>query len=249
VARRSQEMFSIDTGKLNALEKSIYERIEKIAGNEDLTITRAAALCGCSVSKISKLARRLGFADYKQYIRYISGKEILQPDPSPELQRISGFLEQFDDSLTNQILDAINRHDRIVLFGYGPSFYCLQYFEYKLRFATNKTIVATEDELIVRSLIDRRSLLLIFSVTGNFKSFATIYRLAQKRQGEVILIMEEYHHSLLQDYDKVLFLTESRQSDTLKPYEKSRTVFFIFIEEIMRKIIAANKTKETAEDR
>jgi DNA-binding MurR/RpiR family transcriptional regulator len=242
-------MLSIDTSRLNAREKSIYERIETIAKETDLTITRAAKLCGCSVSKISKLAHRLGFTGYKQYIKYISGKAIIRPDPSPELQRISGFLEKFDETLSDQVIDAINRHDRIVLFGYGPSFYCLQYFEYKLRFATNKTIVATDDELIVRSLIDRRSLLLIFSVTGTFKSFANIYHTAKKKHGEAILIMEEYHLSLLQDYDKVLFLTESRQRDDLKPYEKSRTVFFVFIEEIMRKIIAANKTKETTEDR
>ncbi|MDR1248071.1 MAG: hypothetical protein LBK63_02100 [Treponema sp.] len=242
-------MLSIDTSRLNAREKSIYERLETMARETDLTITRAAELCGCSVSKISKLARRLGFSGYKQYIRYISGKEIVRPDASPELQRISDFLENFDETLSDQIIDAINRHDRIVLFGYGPSFYCLQYFEYKLRFATSKTIVATDDELIVRRLIDQKSLLLIFSVTGNFKSFANIYYTAQKKHNEAILIMEEYRPSLLQDYDKILFLTESCQKDDLKPYEKSRTVFFVFIEEIMRKIIAANKTKETDEDR
>jgi DNA-binding MurR/RpiR family transcriptional regulator len=234
-------MLSIDTSRLNDREKSIYERIERAARERDLTITRAAELCGCSVSKISKLAQRLGFTGYKQYISYISGKEIVRADPSPELQRISGFLENFDETLSDQVIDAINRHDRIVLFGYGPSFYCLQYFEYKLRFATNKTIVATDDELIVRSLMDRRSLLLIFSVTGNFKSFTHIYHAAQKKHGEAILIMEEYHLSLLRDYDKVLFLTESCQRDDLAPYEKSRTVFFIFIEEIMRKIIAAQR--------
>jgi DNA-binding MurR/RpiR family transcriptional regulator len=236
-----EQMLSIDTGRLNALEKSIYRQFEKIAGEADLTITRAAALCGCSASKISKLARRLGFSGYRQFLRCVSGKEIVRPDPSPELLRISGFLEKFDDSLTDQALDAINRHDRIVLFGYGPSFYCLQYFEYKLRFATNKTIVATDDELIVRSLIDRKSLLLIFSVTGNFKSFAAVHQMARQKHCEAILVMEEYNPSIVSDYGKVLFLTESRQSDDLAPYEKTRTVFFIFIEEILRKIIAANK--------
>jgi DNA-binding MurR/RpiR family transcriptional regulator len=239
-------MLSIDTSRLNALEKSIYAQIEKVAGETDLTITKAASLCGCSISKISKLAHRLGFAGYKQYIKYISGKGAGRPDESSELQRIAGFLESFDHSLIDQIIDAINRHDRIVLFGYGPSFYCLQYFEYKLRFATNKTIVATDDELIVRSLIDRKCLLLIFSVTAHFKSFSHIYHTAQQKHCEAVLIMEEYHCSLLQEYDKVLFLTESCQSTDLKPYEKSRTVFFIFIEEIMRKIIAANKPKEDA---
>jgi hypothetical protein len=61
--------------------------------------------------------------------------------------------------------------------------------------------------------------------------------------------MEEYRPSMLQNYDKVLFLTESCQSDDLKPYEKSRTVFFIFIEKIARKIIAVNKMKKNAEAR
>ena len=237
-------MLSIDKSRLNALEQSICEQIERAGGDTDLSITRAAALCGCSVSKISKLVRRLGFSGYKQYINFIAGKEVVRTDPSPELRRIAGFLGRFDDSLADQVIDAINRHDQIVLFGYGPSFYCLQYFEYKLRFATNKTIIASDDELIIRSLIERKSLLLIFSVTGNFKSFTNIYQAAKKKHCEAILIMEEYRLSMLRDYDKVLFLTESRQSDDLKPYEKTRTVFFIFIEEIVQKIIASNKTKK-----
>jgi DNA-binding MurR/RpiR family transcriptional regulator len=64
-------MLSIDRGRLNALEKSICERIEQAKEDAGLTITRAAALCGCSVSKISKMVRRLGFSGYKQYISYI----------------------------------------------------------------------------------------------------------------------------------------------------------------------------------
>ena len=242
-------MLSIDRGRLNRLEKSICERIEQSQADTGLTITRAAALCGCSVSKISKMVRRLGFSGYKQYINFISGKEIVCPDTSPELRRIAGFLTAFDNALTDQVIDAINRHDQIVLFGYGPSFYCLQYFEYKLRFATTKTIVATDDALIIRSLIDRRSLLLIFSTTGGFRSFKNIYQTAQRNRCETILIMEEYRPAMLRDYGKVLFLTESCQSDDLKPYEKSRTVFFIFIEEIVRKIIAGNKMKKNAEAR
>ena len=221
------------------------------ASDSGMTITRAAALCGCSPSKISKLVHRLGFSGYKQFISVISGKEIARPDPSPELGRIAGFLEGFDDSLTDEIIDAINRHDQIVLFGYGPSYYCLQYFEYKLRFATNKTIIASDDELIIRSSIDRRSLLLIFSVTGNFKSFVSICEAAKNGHCETILVLEEYRPALLQDYDyeKVLFLTKSCQSDALKPYEKSRSVFFIFIEEIMRKIIGANKGEKNIQSR
>jgi DNA-binding MurR/RpiR family transcriptional regulator len=244
-------MLSIDISRLNPYEKSLYEQIKQAACEEGMTITRAAALCGCSASKISKLVHRLGFSGYKQFISVISGKEITRPDPSPELRRIAGFLDSFDDSLADQIIDAINRHDQIVLFGYGPSYYCLQYFEYKLRFATNKTIIASDDELIIRSSIDRRSLLLIFSVTGNFKSFVSICRAAKNGNCETILIMEEYRPAMLQDYDsnKVLFLTKSCQSDALKPYEKSRTVFFILIEEILRKIIASSKNEKNIQDR
>jgi DNA-binding MurR/RpiR family transcriptional regulator len=240
-------MLSIDISRLNALEKTIYERIRAAAGDTGLSITGAADLCGCSVSKISKFARRLGFAGYKQFISYVLGKEIVQKESSPELQRIAGFLSRFDEALTDQVIAAINKHTKIILFGYGPSFYCLQYFEYKLQFTTNKTITATDDDLIVRSLIDKESLLLIFSVTGGFKSFTDIYRLALERKCETILILEEYRASMLQEYGKVLFLTESFQSDELQPYEKSRTVFFIFIEEIIRKILAANKERGRAE--
>jgi len=42
---------------------------------------------------------------------------------------------------------------------------------------------------------------------------------------------------LLEQYENVCFLTHSVQSPELKPYEKSRTVFFIFIEEVIFRLL------------
>ncbi|MDR1468460.1 MAG: SIS domain-containing protein [Spirochaetaceae bacterium] len=184
------------------------------------------------------MVRKLGFATYKQYLGSFSNPEGCASRPrSRELARLSEFIGKFDERLVNEMIHLINKHFTIVFFGYGPSFYCLQYFTYKLRIVTTKNIIATNDELTAKRLLRKGTLLVIFSTTGRFRSFADLNQEAKRNGCEVLLVLEEYNRELLAEFSHILFLTESFQNESLKPYEKSRAVFFIFIEEVVRKIL------------
>ncbi len=242
-------MINIDVNKLNTLERQINETLTKFSKeNSNLKITQAAEACNCSISKISKFVKKLGFDNYKQYMDFLYGHEIPQKKSSSELERIKNFLDDFDLSLVDEFIDLVNSHDKIILFGYGPSFICTKYFEYKLRIITNKFVISVPDEISVEGLIDDKSLLVIFSTTGKFKSFEGIYNYSKSQNCTVLLIVEEYNTSLLNNYDRIFMLTKSFQSDDFKPYEKSRTIFFIFIEEVIQRLILKNRMESLEQD-
>jgi DNA-binding MurR/RpiR family transcriptional regulator len=235
---RGKSMISIRLDRLNSLEVEIHETITKESNAHDkLTITKAAHLCGCSVSKISKFTKKLGFKNYKQYINYIYGNELPRDETSSELDRIRDFLDAFDPKLVDQFIELIEGYSKIILFGYGPSYICAQYFEYKLRIATTKTVITAPDELSIERAMDDESLLVIFTTTGNFESFDYIYTKAKENNCETLFILEEYNLKMLESYDNVFFLTNTFQPAQLLPYEKSRTVFFIFIAEVIQRLL------------
>ncbi|MDR0885612.1 MAG: SIS domain-containing protein [Clostridiales Family XIII bacterium] len=230
-------MVHIDYSKLNKTECEINETLNIASQSEEnINIMRAAELCGCSTSKISKFVKKLGFTNYKNYRRFLYNEEMERLTVSSELERIRTFLDNFDVTLVDQFIELIHGYDKIIFFGYGPSFYCAEYFEYKLRIATNKTCMAVPDDISAESMLDDNSLLVIFSTTGRFKSFTNLYAHAKEKGAECLMITEEYNLDLINEFEKIFVLTNSTQGDELSPYEKSRITFFIFIEEVILKI-------------
>jgi DNA-binding MurR/RpiR family transcriptional regulator len=231
-------MIKINLNKLNEHEKLIFEIIkEKSLTLDSIKITQAAEIANCSISKISKIAKKIGFKNYKQFQDYIYNRELRLNPISDELARLSSFIEHFDHSLVEQMIKLINKHQRIVLFGYGPSFLVAQYFEYKLNTIFKKFAIALSDELGVSSLVDESTLVIVFSTTGNFRSFSDIYRITKDKGGDLLLISEEFNNDFKNSADQIFVLNEQSQPQILMPHEKSRAIFFIFIEEVLRKII------------
>ncbi|GLC31809.1 MurR/RpiR family transcriptional regulator [Clostridium omnivorum] len=238
-------MINVNINKLNPLEMQIYEKLQAFSkDNPPITINQAAEVCECSVSKISKFVKKLGFNNYKQYIDFLYGKEIVHKKPYEELERLKKFIDDFDEAIVDEFIEIMNSHEKIVFFGYGPSFICTQYFEYKLRMATNKFVIAVQDEISAENLLDENSLLVIFSATGKFRSFEEIHNFSKEKKNDILLIVEEYNAELLSSFDKIFWLSKYPQPEDLKPYEKSRTVFFIFIEEVIQRIISNNKQEK-----
>ena len=238
-------MININFEALNPLERKIHETLSTHSKTvESIRLTKAAQLCGCSVSKISKFAKKLGFSGYKQYLDFLYGKVLPEADTSCELTRLRKFIDAFDHGKAQELVELIRSHEKIVLFGYGPSLLCAQYFGYRLRTCTDKTAIAVPDELSVTTMTDEKTLLLIFTVTGTFRSFADIYRKAKRKSANVALIIEEYNTAICNDCDKIFYLSPKAQSADLFPYEKTRTVIFIFMEEIIRYLSSQRKTRE-----
>lgn len=232
----------IDLNKLNPLEQDIYNKLMVYTkDNASLKIAEASSLCGCSTSKISKFVKKLGFDNFKQFVTFTQGKELPRKEHSSELERIRDFTEKFDSNVVDNFIDLLDKHKKIIIFGYGPSYYCAQYFEYKLRIQYDAFIISVPDIVTAQNLIDDTTLLVILSTTGHFASFKDICEKTKEKGGDILLIVEEYHTDLLNDYDNICFLTDSTQSSELAPHEKSRTVFFIFIEEVIFQLLKRKK--------
>ncbi|SDQ15549.1 SIS domain-containing protein [Pseudovibrio sp. Tun.PSC04-5.I4] len=237
-------MIKIDFDALNPLELRIHSSLSEHSKTVDtIRIAEAANLCDCSVSKISKFAKKLGFSNYKQYLDFLYGKKLPETNHSSELTRLQHFIEGFDSTKVSEIAELINASDKLVLLGYGPSYLCAQYFEYKLKVCTNKVTIAVPDELSAFSMTDEKTLLLIFTVTGTFKSFEEIYQNTKEKGGDVAIIVEEYNPSIVKQFDKIFCLTNDTQPSDLRPYEKTRTLFFIFMEEVIRELMRQRTTK------
>ncbi|SNY92381.1 transcriptional regulator, RpiR family [Cohaesibacter sp. ES.047] len=230
-------MLNIDFDALNPLEQQIHTTLKEASRTtETIRITDAAQMCSCSISKISKFVQKLGFANYKKYLDYLYGRAQLEANQPSELERIGRFLEAFDQNKVKELASLIHENNKLVLLGYGPSYLCAQYFEYKFKTCTNKICIAVPDDLTASSIIDANTLLLVFTVTGAFKSFEEIHRETKMKGADVAIIMEEYNPSTLKLYDRIFCLTDRCQPSTLKPFQKTRTVFFIFMEEVIREL-------------
>ncbi len=231
-------MLKINMSNLNNLDVKIHNLLSKeCKSNPKLTIIDAANLCHCSPSKISKFVKKAGFQNYKQYVDYLCNRTAPTKVFSNEFERIHHFLDTFDLSIIDEFIAKISNYKKIVLVGYGPSKHCALYFQFKLQLFCPQTILVIEDELSAPSLLDRDSILIVFSTTGAYHSFRHFQTIAQEKQAAFLLLVEEYNPSIIPDYGEIIFLTDSYQTISTIPYEKSRIVFFIFIEEVISHFI------------
>lgn len=228
----------IQLDRLNDLEISIHNRLTlESKENPNLTITEAAKFSGVSPSKISKLVKKMGFSGYKEYFRFLTGKELIkQKKLNSEFARIKDFMENFDESTVDYLAGLIQQSDKILLFGYGPTNFCMEYFEYKLNFTLNKNVIRVSQPSLIPDLLTEDSLLLIFSVAGKFANFDPLFEEAKKHHAKSLLVMEEMNTDLTLDASEIIFLTKSHQDEHLKSHEKTRTILLMYIEEVIRQL-------------
>jgi len=228
----------IQLNRLNDLELRIHQQLTMESQEKpNLTITEAARLTEVSPSKISKLVKKMGFSGYKEYFRFLTGKELVKRKRmNSEFARIQEFMENFDESAVDYLVDLIQQSEKILLFGYGPTNFCMEYFEYKLNFTLNKNVIRVSQPTLIPDLLTKDSLLLIFSVAGKFASFDPLFEEAKKHQAKSLLVMEELNTDLSLDASEIIFLTKSHQDEQLKSHEKTRTILLMFIEEVIRKL-------------
>ncbi len=235
-------MIIIDETKLNPLEQRILTTLTAYARkNSEPKIIDAAEICSCSVSQVSKAIKKAGFTGYKQFIRYLYFGDIPQEEKIDELERIKLFMEEFDISLLDEFVELILSHKKIILFGYGPSHICAQYIEYKLRFCTEAFVTTPPDERSLHSIVDKSSLLIILTTTGQYRSFEPTFKDAKESDADVVVVSEEFNSQLMDNCDRYFCLTRHKQSNQLQPHEKTRTIFFIFFEQVVQRILEKQK--------
>ncbi len=59
----------------------------------------------------------------------------------------------------------------------------------------------------------------------------------RKKQCDVIILSEEFNTELVTQCDKIFYLSQYPQPSHLQAYEKSRTTFFIFLEEVIQRFL------------
>ncbi|SET25860.1 MurR/RpiR family transcriptional regulator [Thorsellia anophelis] len=236
-------MIKVDGAGLNPLEKVIFSDSKlHIRSNSSIKITELAHQLNVSPSKISKFVRKLGFDSFKQYKEFIKVDESLQikqRQDSNELARIAKYISSFDNSLVEAFWYKLSACNKLIIYGIGPSFIVAEYFAYRLRIASNIFVLATNEETVVRNSDKEDTKLLILSTTGQFKSFED--DIAGLNYNEIIFLFEELRFfEGLRDHT-IYYLTQASGDNSLKPYEKSRTLFFIFLEEVIQKFLLKAK--------
>lgn len=229
-------MLKLNTDNLTILEKKIHNTLSKVAAtNGKIRIIEAAEICNVSSSKVSKLARKLGFENYKQYILYYSGQQtdiIVQKKPN-EIERLIQFLKSYDPKTVDNFISVFKKFNKIIVFGLGPSYICAEYFAYKHALVTDINIFVTQHEDYAEQMADEETLLIVFSVTGKFSSFENLFDATKKKGSQTMLILEDHVNMRDSKVDYIIYLSKFTQNDDLLAFEKTRTIFFFFIEEII----------------
>ncbi|WP_273851161.1 MurR/RpiR family transcriptional regulator [Guptibacillus spartinae] len=232
-------MIKLDTNHLTKLEEDVHSKLsEVVATNDKLKILEAAELCEVSPSKVSKLVRKLGFDNFKQYKLYFSGQQIYteKQKKSSEIDRLIQFLESFDPALIDDFVSVFEKYKKIIIYGLGPSFISAEYFGYKLTISSDKNVTVAQSEDFASRLADEDTLLIVLSVTGKFSSFENLFAETKKKGATIMLVLEEYVNTLDSMADYIFYLSKVHQDSSLLPFEKTRTVFFIFIEEVIARM-------------
>lgn len=232
-------MLSIDETRLNKTERTALKALSAHAmDHPSPTIVEAATICGCSASLISKAVKKAGFPGYKQYLRFLYHQDVPTSRTLDEIERLKRVLAEFKPELAEELAGLITGHRKIILFGYGPSMLCAQYVEYKLRFRTRAFVATAPDEQSVLNMVDTGTLLIIITATGAFRSFEALSRRTRDRGADVVVVSEELNPRLSELGGRYICLSNHKQPDELLPHEKTRTVFFIFFEQVIRRILA-----------
>jgi len=114
---QNPHMINIDINNLNPLEKEIYNTLtQKVLTVPNIRITQAAEYCDCSISKISKVVKKLGFRNYKQFMGFLYGEEISVNSETSELKRLRRFIDDFDPKVVDDFIKLLNQHERVIPF-------------------------------------------------------------------------------------------------------------------------------------
>ncbi len=227
--------FKINTSILNELETEIHQKLKNaIKDTPTLTIKTASEICNVSPSKISKFCKKIGFDNYKQYKLFIStGKLVNSNETSDELKRIENYCKTFDHKKSLKLAKLISKSKRVILLGMGPSLIAIEYFAYRLRIVSTVDVLTTSEQFFINNHVSNNSLIIIYTATGKFTSYASLIAFCEENNYSYIIVCEENNHLEQFSNKKVIYLTNTTQKDKILPYEKTRTLWFIYIEEVI----------------
>ncbi|WP_046209551.1 MurR/RpiR family transcriptional regulator [Vibrio sp. ECSMB14105] len=230
----------ITNSMLNNLEKKILREITPILEKEsNISISKASEQLNISPSKLSKFVRRMGFENFKEFKRlHNKNIDIENSEDSAiknsHLSSIQIFLDSFDRDLVDSFSIEMEKYQNIVLYGAGPSFACAVYFSDRIQMTTHKRSTAVSDMNMLQHYCNQDTLLITLSTSGLYDSYTNLINV---NAGEKLFLFEDLITlPELANY-KVFYLTRGSKNNKVTQYKRPRTLFFIFLEEVINKLI------------
>ncbi len=218
------------------ISDTISEHLDEVP---TLTITKLAELCSVSPSKITKYAKRLGFNGYKEFQYQLKHDRYTSEDKGStfeyQKEKTLQFFDSFSISKLENLKEWIARSEKTYLFGRGPSLKVCEYYEPRLRVATNKNIVANYDEYLFDLDIQynkhesEQKLMIVLTVSGKSKKVSEVLQTAKMRGMKTVCISAYYNQKLETESDLYINLLDRKEIFD-KSLIRGRTLFFIYLE-------------------
>ncbi len=218
------------------ISDTISEHLDEVP---TLTITKLADLCSVSPSKITKYAKKLGFNGYKEFQYQLKHDRYKTADKGSSFEyqkdKILQFFDAFSISKMENLKQMILESEKTYLFGRGPSLKVCEYYEPRLRVATNKNIVSNYDEyLFDLDLKDNNEgsankLMIVLTVSGKSAKVGEVLETAKKRGMKTVCISAYFNQSLELSSDLYINLLDRKEIFD-KSLIRGRTLFYIYLE-------------------
>lgn len=226
-----------------AISDTISEHLDDVA---TMTITNLAKLCSVSPSKITKYAKKLGFNGYKEFQHQLKIDRNKSADKGStfdyQRDKILQFFDSFSISKLEELKTLILNSEKTYLFGRGPSLKVCEYYEPRLRVATNKNIVANYDEyLFDLDMKDRRDsneqkLMIVLTVSGKSPKVNEVLQTAKNRGMQTVCISAYFNQKLKSQSDLYINLLNKKEIFD-KSLIRGRTLFFIYLEILTQEFV------------
>lgn len=239
----------INTVKLSPLEEQLYNNIfyntQKV---NEKNIFQIADICGVSPSKISKFVRKIGFSNYKDFREFLQDqtnettpKKKQSCLTSNEIARIQDFCNNLSEKVVKNTIKQLTHYNKVVFYGEGYTYRCLNYFISRFRRVTEKDFIATDDKHLFQAELNRNSLAVLVSVSGTYYDISKMADMAKEKKSDVFVIIEERRPEVNHPENlNILYLTNTTQRIQVEegPFTKSRSLFFVFFEIIIQELLS-----------
>ncbi len=239
--------------ELTATEIEISDIIsEHLDEVPTLTITKLAELCSVSPSKITKYAKRLGFNGYKEFQYQLKNDRYKTEDKGSSFEyqkeKILQFFDSFSISKMESLKSLIFGSEKIYLFGRGPSLKVCEYYEPRLRVATNKNIVANYDEYLfdldMQGTEGEQKLMIVLTVSGKSQKVREVLQTAKNRGMKTVCMSAYYNQRLETESDLYINLLDRKEIFD-KSLIRGRTLFYIYLEILTQDFVENPAIDET----
>ncbi|MBO5454278.1 MAG: MurR/RpiR family transcriptional regulator [Clostridia bacterium] len=254
------EKYTAMTNSEKTLADYIINNFEHVLS---ISVQALAAELNISVATIVRFAQHLGFEGYKDFRLYLAqlGSEhedfILdfhKNDNSPEAQ-ISRMLsscaeclnltsQNIDYNTLSDIVQKIQKADKIAFFGVGTSFIVCQDASVKFKRIGISTECACESTSAALTLLNMKKGDVVFGVShsGNNETVESILKTAQKA-GITTVAVTTFSNSNICKFADYILLTQTRESPLHKIAITSRVSQFAMMDSLFMAYLTVNYDK------